>query len=71
MQKQMKVTSEMWMAGSFQEWNRIKTGKKPLPNSIKEEPNEVELTENNRINWEDITGVKVNGGPNKKIKIYQ
>ena len=68
--EQVEKSTEMMMAGSLQEWQRIKEGKKPYPNKLKSDPNLLELTEENRIPWDDITGVKIDEGPKKKVKIY-
>ena len=70
LQDQLERNSQMQMAGSFQEWNRIKEGKRTKPNEIKEEPNFIPLTEENPIPFSEITGVKVNNEPKRKIKIY-
>lgn len=69
--QQMQSANEMLMAGSYQEWNRIKAGKKSPPNKIKVEPNNMELTEENRIPWENIVNVRVDDGPARKIKLYK
>jgi len=66
---QQKELVEMLMAGSYQEWLRIKQGKKPEANDVKNEENLLDLTEDNRISFEEITGVKVNDGPKKEIRI--
>jgi hypothetical protein len=63
--------SEMIMAGSYQEWLRIKEGKKPTPNSVKDEPNSIELDEGVKIPFDEITGVSVDGGPRQKVKLYK
>ena len=68
---QSKEMSEMVMAGGYQEWLRIKEGRKPTPNDIKDEPNTIELDESVRIPFEDITGVSVDGGPKQKVKLYR
>ena len=65
-----KTISEMALAGSYQEWKRIKSGNKAV-NNIKDEPNLEEITEDKRIPFDDITGVQVDNNPAQKIKIYQ
>lgn len=64
-----KVISEMALAGSYQEWKRIKQGKKSV-NAVAPAPNFDELSENSKIPFGDITGVHVDGGPKQKIKLY-
>lgn len=71
LQEQVKSFGEMLMAGSLQEYARIKKGRKPIPNNIKEEPNMLDITENNRIPWDEITGVQVDNGPKRDIRIYE
>jgi hypothetical protein len=70
LQKQMKEFSQMAMAGSLQEYQRVKLGKRPIPNKLKNKKNFEDLTEANRIPWEDITGVKVDEGAKTKVKLY-
>lgn len=65
-----KIISEMAMAGSLQEWKRIKQGKRST-NAVAPEPNFDELSENNKIPFSQITGVQVDGGPKQKIKLYK
>ena len=67
---QMQKNTQMMMAGSFQEWNRVKKGLKPLPNKVKNEPNLQDLSEDNKIPFEDIRNVSVDGGPKREIKLY-
>lgn len=68
---QMKELSEMAMAGSYQEWSRIKKGGQPIPNDVKSEPNMIEVTEENPIPLGQVTHVQVNDEPKRKIKIYR
>jgi hypothetical protein len=70
LQKQMKDIAQMLMAGSFQEWERVQKGKKPVPNQIKSEPNFSGLREEERIPWNDIKNIQVENGPKRQIKIY-
>lgn len=70
LQDQLKEINQMQMAGSFQEWNRIKAGKRAVPNKIKEEENFTPLTEDNPIPFDEIEGVKINNEPRRKIKMY-
>lgn len=67
---EMKSINEMLMAGSFQEWQRVKTGKPPIPNTLKSEPNFQDLREEEKIPWSAIENVKVDNEPKRKIKIY-
>lgn len=69
--KQMEQVSQMMMAGSYQEYDRISKGKKEVPNDIKDEPNFPELREDTKIPFDQIKNVKVNDGPARKIKIYK
>jgi hypothetical protein len=71
LQEQLKAQHEMLMAGSFEEWKRIKEGKEAVPNEIKEEPNFQELSEDNRIPFGDIASVQVDEGPKANIKLYR
>jgi len=69
-QKQMSETTQMMMAGSFEEWKRIKDGKKPIPNKIKSEKNFKDLDESERIPFSQIQGIKVDNEPRRKVKLY-
>ncbi len=69
-QEQIKKVAEMLMAGSYQEWKRVEDGQPPLDNSIANEPNAPEITEDRPVSFEEITGVQVDGGPKKPVKIY-
>jgi len=71
MLKRLEESNQMQMAGSFQEYERVKQGKKPTTNNIKNEPNFPELSEDNPIPFDQIQGIKLDNEPKRKIKIYK
>jgi len=71
LQEQLKAQNEMLMAGSLEEWKRIKEGKEPAPNEIKDEPNFQDMAEDKRIPFDEITAVRVDEGPKAEIKLYR
>jgi len=42
----------------------------PKPNEVKAEPNDQELNEDKMLDFSEITGLQVDGGPTQKVKVY-
>ena len=42
----------------------------PKPNEVKEQVNDEDLTEDKQINFSEITGFQVDGGPVQKTQVY-
>ena len=42
----------------------------PAPNAVKAETNDQEFSEDKLIDFAEITGLQVDGGPTQKVKVY-
>ena len=69
--EQVKEDREMLLAGSLQEYQSVKQGKKLPPNEVVDEPNSPEITESSPISMEEITAVQIDDQPKRKVKIYK